>query len=163
MNLSISKIGPESDVLLRNLLEFYVHDMTEWFDIDTKADRSYSYDTSTIWNDGCHAYVAKIGGSIAGFALIGSAGEWLNETGTHEIREFFVLRKFRRGGVGRRMATLVWNEYPGEWLVRVLERNAPAVQFWRAAIEDRSRGSYQEETRIVHGQPWRFFRFQSPQ
>src|ERR1700722_9266120 len=130
-DLSISKIGPEYHLVLRNLLEFYVHDMTEWFDIDTKADGSYSYDTSPIWKDD-NVYLARVGESIAGFALIGSA------EGAHEVREFFVLRKFRRSGVGRKMAALAWNEYPGEWLVRVLESNAPAGKFWRAAIADHS-------------------------
>src|SRR5438067_196390 len=87
--LSISRIGPESDVLLRNLFEHYVHDMAEWFDIDTKPDGSYSYDTSTIWSNGYDAYLAKIEGSIAGFALIGTADEWLGKTGAHDVHEFF--------------------------------------------------------------------------
>ena len=78
-SLSISKIGPESDVLLRNLFEHYIHDMAEWFEIDTKADGSYSYDTSVIWENGYDAYLAKIGDSIAGFALVGSALEWLGD------------------------------------------------------------------------------------
>ena len=69
-NLVISKIGPESDVLLRNLFEHYIHDMAEWFDIDTKADGSYSYDTSLAWENGYDAYLAKVGDSIAGFALV---------------------------------------------------------------------------------------------
>jgi predicted acetyltransferase len=159
--LSISKMGPESDVVLRNLLQFYIHDMTEWFEIDTQADGSYSYDTSAVWKNGGDLYLAKVGESIAGFALLGSAVEWLGDTSAREVREFFVLRKFRRGGVGRRMAALVWNEYPGEWLVRVLELNAPAVQFWRVAIAGHSGGSFQEEARIVHGRAWRFFRFLS--
>jgi predicted acetyltransferase len=156
-DLSISKIGPESDVVLRNLLEFYVHDMTEWFDIDTKADGSYSYDTSVIWKNGCDAYLAKVGESIAGFAIVGSAAEWLGDPGAYDVREFFVLRKFRRSGVGQSMATLLWNERPGEWLVRVLELNAPAVLFWRTAILSQ----YKEESRTVNGRPWRFFRFVS--
>jgi predicted acetyltransferase len=59
------------------------------------------------------------------------------------------------------MATLLWNERPGEWLVRVLEANAPAVIFWRTAISNRSHGSSAEEGRIVGGRPWRYFRFVS--
>jgi len=57
------------------------------------------------------------------------------------------------------MATLLWNQRPGQWLVRVLEANAPAVQFWRTAISSHSRGSYEEDVRIVNGRPWRFFKF----
>lgn len=159
--LLISKIGPESEVVLRNLFELYLHDMAEWFELDTQADGSYSYDTSSIWKTGYDAYLAKVGDSIAGFALVGSAVEWLGDIGAQDVHEFFVIRGFRRRGFGQRMAKLLWNECPGEWLVRVLELNAPAVLFWRTAISRHSRGSYQEERRIVKGRPWRFFRFVS--
>ena len=133
-NLSISKIGPESDAVLRNLFEHYLHDMAEWFEIDTQAGGSYSYDTSSVWDNGYDAYLAKVGDSIAGFALVGSAVEWLGDIGAHDVHEFFVIRGFRRNGVGQGMATALWNERSGEWLVRVLELNAPAVLFWRTAI-----------------------------
>jgi predicted acetyltransferase len=160
-NLLISKIGPESDILLRNLFEHYLHDMAEWFELDTKADGSYSYDTSVIWKKGYDAYLAKVGDSIAGFALLGSAVEWLGDAGAHDVREFFVVRRFRRIGVGQRMATVLWNERPGGWLVRVLEKNAPAVLFWRRVIASYSRDSNAEEERIVNGRRWRFFKFRS--
>jgi predicted acetyltransferase len=160
-NLLISKIGPESEVVLRNLFEVYLHDMSEWFGLDTQADGSYSYDLSSIWEKGYDAYLAKLGDSIAGFALVGSAVEWLGDIGAQDVHEFFVIRGFRRSGCGLRMATLLWNERPGEWLVRILELNAPAVLFWRTAISSHSRGSYVEEGRIVKERAWRFFRFVS--
>ncbi len=159
--LLISEIGPESDVLLRNLFEHYIHDLAEWFDIDTRADGSYSYDTSLVWKDGCLAFLARVGDSIAGFAVVGSALEWLGDTGAKDVREFFVIRRYRRRGLGRRMASLLWNRYPGEWLVRVLESNTPAILFWRISISSYSLGAFEEEKRIVHGRPWRFFRFVS--
>jgi predicted acetyltransferase len=160
-NLVVSKIGPESDVVLRNLFEHYIHDMAEWFEIDTKADGSYSYDTSLVWENGYDAYLAKVGDSIAGFALIGSAVEWLGDIGAHDVHEFFVIRRYRRRGCGQKMATLLWNEHPGEWLVRVLEANAPAISFWRGEISTYSLGSYREGQHIVNGRPWKFFRFVS--
>jgi len=155
------KVGPEAEIVLRNLFEHYLHDISEWFEIDTKADGSYSYDTASIWKDGYEAYLAKVGDSITGFALVGSADEWLGKIDAHDVHEFFVLRKFRRSGMGQRMASLLWNERPGEWLVRVLEANAPAVPFWRASISSYSRGVYKEDQRIVNGRSWRFFRFVS--
>jgi predicted acetyltransferase len=160
-NLSISKVGPEAEIVLRNLFEHYLHDMSEWFEIDTKADGSYSYDTPSIWRDGYEAYLATVGDSIMGFALVGSAAEWLGDAGGHDVHEFFALRRFRRRGMGQRLAMLLWNERPGEWLVRVLEANAPAVLFWRSAISGYSGGVYREEERIVNGRAWRFFRFVS--
>ncbi len=131
--------------------------MAEWFEIDTQADGSYSYDTSSIWSHGYDAYLAKVGDSLAGFAIIGSADEWLDEGGK-DVHEFFVIRRYRRSGVGLRMATFLWNECPGEWLVRVLETN-PAVGFWRRIISNYSGGAFTEEARIVNGRAWRFLRF----
>jgi predicted acetyltransferase len=160
-NLLIEKIGPESDVLLRNLLEHYVHDMTEWFEIDTKADGSYSYDTSLIWEHGYDVSLAKAGESIAGFAIIGSAVKWLGDIAAHDVHEFFVLRRFRRSGFGQNMAMHLWKERPGKWLVRVLESNAPAALFWRAAISSYTTGAHAEESRIVDGRRCLFFKFVS--
>jgi len=160
-NLVISKLGPDSDVILRNLFEFYMHDMAEWFDLDTKADGSYSYDTRDVWKNGHDAYLAKLGDSIAGFALVGSAAEWLNDTTAHDVHEFFVIRRFRRRGLGQKIATLLWDEHPGAWLVRVLQANAPAVLFWRTAISNYTSSTYAEESRLVNGRRWRFFHFVS--
>jgi predicted acetyltransferase len=160
-NLALSKIGPDSDVVLRNLFEFYVHDMAEWFGIDIQPDGSYSYDTSRIWDNGWEAYLAKVGDLPAGFAVVGPAAEWPGGASGRDVREFFVLRRHRRHGLGRRMATLLWNELPGEWLVRVLEANASGIAFWRTTVADYSQGSYREEGRIHKERPWRFFRFAS--
>ncbi len=157
--IAISRIGPESDALLRNLFEHYCHDMSEWFDVDTGTDGRYSYNTASIWAKDYRAYLATIGASIAGFAVIGSGAEWLGDPGAQDVHEFFVMRKFRRRGVGQRMAIRLWNEHPGEWLVRVFEANAPAVQFWRTAISAYSMGSYSEMRRFIDGRSWRFFRF----
>lgn len=71
------------------------------------------------------------------------------------------MRKSRRRGIGRSMAIFLWNEHPGDWLVRVLEANAPALAFWRCGISIYSLGSYNEEEHTVDGRPWRFFRFVS--
>ena len=160
-DLVISKIGPESDALLRNLCEHYCHDMSEWFDLDAGADGRYSYDTASVWAKGYEAYLAKVGDSIAGFALIGSGSERLDGVGPFDVHEFFIMRKFRRRGVGRSVATFLWNEHPGEWLVRVLEANAPAITFWRGVISSYAAGSYREAPHMVNGRPWKFFRFAS--
>ncbi len=160
-NLLISKIGRESDLLLRNLYEHYIHDMAEWFEIDTRSDGSYSYDTSWIWENGYDAYLAKVGDSIAGFAILGPAAEWVGGIASRDLREFFVIRRFRRNGLGQRMAIHFWNERPGNWLVRVLESNTPALLFWRAAISTYTLGAYAEEARLVDGRRWLFFRFVS--
>jgi|SRR5579884_2280441 len=161
-SLVLSKAGPEDEPLLVNLFQYYLHDMAEWFGIDPGPDGRYEYDVASVMKDGCDAYLARAGDSIAGFALIGSAPDWISDPGAHDVREFFVIRRFRRSGLGRRMAVLLWNERPGPWLVRVLEANAPALLFWRSAIADFARGSYHEQHAMGGGRAWRLFRFESP-
>ncbi len=50
------------------------------------------------------------------------------------MAEFFVMRKYRRGGVGGEAARAVFAMFPGEWQVRQIRRNEAAIKFWRAAI-----------------------------
>jgi predicted acetyltransferase len=92
------KIGPESDAVLWDLFQHYLRDMAEWFEVEANSDGSYSYDTSVIWEKGYDASLAKLGDSVAAFALVGSADEYLSEVGARDVHEFFVLRKFRRDG-----------------------------------------------------------------
>ena len=87
---------------------------------------------------------------------IAFARRGLPSRATHDVHEFFIMRKFRRCGWGQSMATFLC-EHPGEWLVRVIEANALAIPFWRTAISRYSLGSYREEQNVVHGEllPWR--------
>ena len=66
-NLEISKIGAESDLLLRNLFVHYRYDMSEFFEVDTGADGSYSWDTASIWEKGWDAYFGQSRGRDRGF------------------------------------------------------------------------------------------------
>jgi predicted acetyltransferase len=155
------KIGSDSEAVLRNLFQHYLRDMAEWFEVETNPDGSYAHDISAIWVKGVETYLAKVDGSVAGFALVGSANEWLDEAGAHDVQEFFVLPRFRRNGVGQHLATHIWNEHSGAWVVRVLNANGIALAFWRAAIARYALGSPKEEARLVKGREWVFFRFTS--
>ena len=155
-NLTVSKLGPESDGLLHNLLQYYVHDMAQWFRMDTQPDGSYFYDTSNVW-DVYDVYLAKAGESIAGFAIIGRADDLM----ANDVHEFFVIRKFRRTGIGSEFASKIWSLYPGKWVVRVFEANSPAALFWRNAIGTYSRGSFTEQVKTIAERRWHFFHFSS--
>ena len=50
------------------------------------------------------------------------------------LRQFFVARDRRRGGVGRRAVAELFASWPRDkrWTVSVLAANAPAIAFWRA-------------------------------
>lgn len=68
-----------------------------------------------------------VDGRPAGFALV-------RLTDPTELAEFFVLRKYRRGGIGTAAAREVIARHPGRWAVGQIAANAPATAFWRRAI-----------------------------
>lgn len=77
-----------------------------------------------------------------------------------DVAEFFVLRRYRRIGVGRLAARALWAALPARWVVRVAEGNSPALAFWLGVVPDTG-GNYIEVTRDSGGRRWRVFSFDS--
>ena len=68
------------------------------------------------------------------------------------MAEFFVLKKYRRHGLGTVAAQYVINRFPGKWEIRVHSENQAAIQCWRQAISDLTSGQFVE--RIPDSQLW---------
>ena len=149
------------DAILRNLFEFYLHDMAEWFEFESGEDGTYAYATEKFWSDRYDVYFAYAGRIPIGFALVGPAEPYIGDPRAKDFEEFFVVRRHRREGVGRALASHIWNAYPGGWLIRVYQGNLPAMPFWRAAIADYTGGNFQEEVRDAEDRPWSYFTFDS--
>lgn len=60
------------------------------------------------------------------------------------MSKFFVMRKYRRRGVGAQAARLLFDRFPGRWNVRELTANEPAQKFWRSVT-----GAYASYEEIV--------------
>lgn len=158
-NFRVNRIDRSSDAVLANLFEHYIHDMAEWFAVDTKPDGRYAYPTETIWERGLDVFLAYAGEIPIGFGIVGSAQAWSGEVKRRDLHEFFVIRRYRRHGVGQALANHIWDKYPGPWLVRVLQGNLPALPFWRGIVAEYTGTKYREEVRAVDGRPWSYFSF----
>jgi predicted acetyltransferase len=151
--------------LLSNLLEFYLHDLSAAFpiiELDTEGHFRYTK-LPLYWSEPStrFAFLIRCDGRVAGFALATVGSPASSERDVLDVAEFFVLRSYRRRGVGQRAAALLWRRLPGTWFVRASEGNSGAVPFWRETITQFSNGSATETTR--HGEPhaWRVFSFDS--
>jgi predicted acetyltransferase len=113
----------------RQLLELYAHDFSERNGADVGDDGTYGYRfLDRYWSEpDRHPFLFRVDGRLAGFALVRSGPP-------HDMAEFFVLRKYRRSGVGRDAARAVFARFPGEWQVREQFENTGAIAFWRDAI-----------------------------
>jgi predicted acetyltransferase len=86
-----------------------------------------------------------------GFALVARPLIPPRAANASEFRmaEFFVRRSFRRLGVGRGAAALIFSRFAGRWEISESQRNAGAVQFWRRVVHNYTQGRFQE--RAVDG------------
>jgi predicted acetyltransferase len=153
--LEIARASVEETPVLANLMNHYVYDMAEWFDISSDLDGFYSYDVDGIWTDRFHIYIARLGGIPIGFALIEQIGD------LHDLREFFIVRRHRRARFGQDLCKYVWNAHHGEWQVRVFCGNRPAAPFWKRVISGYTNGKYTETELKKDDKPWTYYHFQN--
>jgi predicted acetyltransferase len=149
------------EATLAPLLAQYCREMEHWLGIDSDRAGVFTYPLEAAWNAGTHVYLAYVEELPAGFALVGSAQRHGGDPSTRDMVEFFITRRVRCGGIGRRMAAYVWHQYPGSWLVRVYQGNTPAMRFWASAISACTGGDFSESVRSIAGKPWSYFTFES--
>lgn len=115
--------------VVQNLLELYQHDFSEFDDRDVDAQGLYGYPyLDQYWSEADRRpFLFDVDGQWAGFAL-------LHLGPPIDMSEFFVMRRFRRSGVGREAALQLFRKFPGTWQIRQLPRNPIAALFWRSTI-----------------------------
>jgi predicted acetyltransferase len=139
---------------LANLLQLYYHDFSE-FDPDD-VDHLGRFEIPDYGRFGSQpghdAYLLRVAGKLAGFALVDRESPYPEERDRHFIHEFCVLRAYRRRGYGLAMAWSLFDRYPGGWLIEEIGPNKPAQRFWRQAIDRYTGGRFVERT-----VPWKRF------
>ena len=100
-------------------------------------------------DDRSHPVVLLEAGRAAGFALVSRPLLGPVPRGAPEFRmaDFFVRRSFRRRGVGRAAANLIFSRFAGRWEIVEASANVAAVAFWRCTVMGYTRGHYDEHVR----------------
>jgi predicted acetyltransferase len=162
--VSLQRATPDMAPLLANLLELYSHDLSGIFAVELGPDGRFGYAKLPLYwqhRDERFAFLVKHGERIAGFALATRGSPATGDDQDLDVAEFFVLRAFRRTGVGRRAAALLWDTVPGRWVVRVSAGNEPGLEFWRAAVGEYTNGAFDTGARAGHPHDWCIFTFTS--
>jgi predicted acetyltransferase len=155
--------GAEQSPILANLLELYAHDFSEFHGIELGEDGRFGYKSLPLyWSEpDRHPFLLRIGGKLAGFALVKRGSEISGNENVWDMAEFFVVRGYRRRGFGTQIAQDVWKRFPGAWEVRVMQANISALSFWDHAIS-------MFVSDVIHpvgiekdGESWSLFTFES--
>ncbi len=128
---------PEDEAVLANLVQLYAHDFSEFYDLEFGADGRFEYkDLPLYWREpDRHPFLITVDGTLAGFVLLKRGPQLSGDKTVWDMAEFFVIRGFRRHGIGTQVAHKIWGQHPGRWEVRVLRVNRAGCGFWEHAIE----------------------------
>ncbi|WP_437593354.1 GNAT family N-acetyltransferase [Sorangium sp. So ce1000] len=163
--VSLDAATPADAVVLSNLLELYIHDLSDVFPaVELGQDGRFGYPKLPLYwseRERRFAFLIRCGGRVAGFVLATRGSPAVDDPDALDVAEFFVLRRYRRSGVGRQAAFLLWNGLPGTWTVRVSEGNRGALAFWRGVVAEFTSGAAAELQRPGQPNAWRVFCFES--
>ena len=130
------ELAPKSQrPVLRQLMEYYCYDFTEYDDLEVNEHGYYGYSyLDYYWTEeDRHPYLIKVDENLAGFVLVNQHFVKLEGPG-HTIAEFFIMRKYRKKGLGKRVAFEIFDKYGGAWEVAQQLSNKPSLIFWEKVI-----------------------------
>ncbi|MEL6254886.1 MAG: GNAT family N-acetyltransferase [Bacteroidota bacterium] len=132
------ELAPKSQrPVLRQLMELYCYDFSEYDDLELNEHGYYAYSyLDYYWTEeDRHPYLIKVDGNLAGFVLVNQHFVKLRPPG-HTIAEFFIMRKYRKQGLVKRVAFEIFDKYGGSWEVAQQLSNKPSLVFWEKVIKD---------------------------
>ena len=126
MKIEVSPALVDDKSLIQRMMELYQHDLSEFEnnDLDSHACFGYRF-LDHYWKEkGRHPFIVRVDDKLAGFVLVNRnthlpGNEWA-------IAEFFVMRKYRRRGIGKAVAFYLFDQFREKWEVRETEANVPA-------------------------------------
>jgi predicted acetyltransferase len=144
MKIEVTQAAIDDKHLIQRMLEFYQYDFSEFDDADLDSHGTYGYPwLDHYWSEkGRCPFIIRVDGKLAGFVLV-NQNTYL-QTSEWAISEFFIMRKYRKHGVGKVVAFSMFDQFSGKWEVHELESNIPSQLFWRKVISEYTQGQYTE-------------------
>jgi predicted acetyltransferase len=146
LEVRVVPASAQEQPVLRRLMSLYVYDFSELMGLDVEEDGAFALpELSPYWRDPWrHPFLLRVDDKLAGFALVHQRSRLTGAEGIHDMAEFFVLRKYRRRGVGEQAARELFGRFPGRWEVRERPANVNAIAFWRRVIDRYTGGAFRE-------------------
>lgn len=138
---------------IQNMARFYVYDMSEYLGNDKgwECPETGLYeciDFKKYWETAdTFPFLIRYQNELAGFVIIDKKGS--ESTVDFNVAQFFILRKFKKKGIGKYVAHQCFDQFRGRWEVMVIPGNEGAYQFWRSVIKEYTGNQFNEYTKCV--------------
>jgi predicted acetyltransferase len=146
MQLMLFPATASDKLALASLLQLYHYDLSEINGADLDAQGCFNHSRiDSFWGQADHQpFLIHVDSQLAGFALVDRQSRLHCPFDGHTVADLFVLRRFRRQGIGRAAATYIFDRLPGRWEVSSCAWNVPGHVFWRGVVDRYTGGRYAE-------------------
>jgi len=138
MSFQLIATTAEQLPLIRNLYQFYAYESSDWELEDVEADgRFYVHDPylALYWQRaGWSAKLILLDGFIAGFLLLERSE--IAGVDAQEFADLFLLKKYRRQGIGRALVEQVILASQQPWVISFYPQDPLAVPFWQNMLRE---------------------------
>ncbi|MBT7775616.1 MAG: GNAT family N-acetyltransferase [Anaerolineae bacterium] len=155
INIEIKPASIEQKSVIANLIELYKHDLSEFELTDLNEHGRYGYKyLDHYWVEkNRHPFIICVDKKIAGFVLVNDIT--LTENGDLCIAEFFIMKKYRRKGIGKKVAFDIFSRFDLKWELSVSQDNTSGKAFWKQIIKEYTNQDYE----IIENQNDLVYRF----
>jgi predicted acetyltransferase len=145
MKIEIKTVLKSEKEILRNLLEKYSYEFSQYTKIDVNPLGLYGYTyLDYYWTEKSRwAYFIIVDNTLAGFVMVIDMPEVDDIPADFQIAEFFVMHKYRKQGIGRKAVFEVFDKHHGKWQLKTHPNNVASCIFWTKVIEAYTNGNYE--------------------
>ena len=142
MGYEIVKVSFDEKDKLYKLLQYALYDGSQYIDNEINEDCIFEYKWfNNYFTDNTRdAYFIKNGSKYIGMVMVNENLKF-NKDGKC-IAEFFIIPKYRRLHIGKKVAYDIFGMYIGNWEVQPMENNPIAYSFWQNIINEYTNGKY---------------------
>ena len=150
MNVYLDPVTIENKDTLFRLLQYslFEESETDQNDMNENAIFEYRWFENYFTDKDRFAFFAKERNTnkILGFVMINSYVQ--NISFGHSIAEFLVIPKYRRNGIGTKIAEMCFEMFQGYWEVKPSFGSKKAYSFCEKVISNYTRGNYEYKNNI---------------
>ena len=144
MEIEIIPVEKDQKEILRNLLEKYEYDFSQYNQRDVNDLGLFGYDyLDNYWTEqNRFPFFIKVNCKLAGFVMVNDYHEVELDT-NYTMSEFFIMYKYRQKGVGKYVTNYIFNKFKGKWQLTYLPSNETAKIFWNKIVNEYTNGQYE--------------------
>ena len=144
MNIEIIPVEKDQKEILRNLLEKYEYDFSQYNQRDVNDLGLFGYDyLDNYWTEeNRFPYFIKVDSKLAGLVMVNDYPEVKSDT-DYTLSELFIMYKYRQKGIGKYVVNYIFNKFKGKWQLTYLQSNETSKIFWNKVVHEYTKGKYE--------------------